>query len=1140
MSNIRLRFPALVKKDKHSFTVQPLLFPGDSVTSRRYSKAIQKFKDSLEKLSFSGRDKQQQLTRLLWYTFNPNLKLENRSLEIRTGRDFIKGHFTTVTYRWRGFIYMTLPLLDYTTILIGSEKEKIVDDFNLVDIIQNFFRSKKKNVDEYLDQKAYLSSAGDFYTEIDHSILLNEDWVNIQVEQDNFFAIKKNFSTFDGKFEIKKVGREWKEPKNYYNFESFNNKVKEVENVFHKEKAPCIVIVGPNGSGKSSILQKAIESYNTSILSNFTGSKRNLFSQFITKNWYIDPLRVISGMSIIGEWERRFESILKYAKDRQLEQLANDKFLFKTIRNNPELKEISHKILSADRIYIRNLVSLFRIGKTSQSNLTLSDVLKPYLENREIGFIGEATQEEWAKVMEIDQRFADLFTIIRVEHPSVSESLRTIMFKRLELEREKNVTFALEAMDYFFTLLFRYSPSNSYLGKGISLLEQISTRYIHITVHSIQESFKNLYHFREIISNNEIPLQHKDIIHFLDHKIIGQQSAKESIANTIHTVKSNLNEEGKPFASLLFIGPTGVGKTESAKAIAEFLFGSPDSLIRFNMNEYVDYDAVSRLIGDISHPEGQLTSRVRHEKACIVLLDEIEKAHPSIHDLLLQVLGEGRLTDVSGITTDFSNTIIIMTSNLGAEDTGRVVGFQDPNIEHSSIYKKAVEDFFRPEFLNRIDEIVIFHRLTKEELHLISKNKIQSILNREGLVRRLSILNIEESVVEKVALADLELEMGARGLNRNIEKSITYFAANQLVKLNIEQPIIINLILEDNELIPEIIPLYYIKENKSAIDILKTIQNISIQECEKRHRYLTEQEKLILEILDKKFGEEKYLYWTLLDQVRELKTTFENLYEELENKLSVNSITHVFSGFNFKPVQVVGYWGNKDHGNAKASHTDFNRILSAYDEIDSFLKEVLKNSSLMFEQKQSKLVSLFLDSEYLGYIIQEIEKSTSDKICLHIETYMEGIKTQQEVNFIAEQYRTLFKEIGIFEEHKLGTNHISMIVTGHGLNKLLKGEMGFHFFYRTNQSIIPIYVSIKELDPKTNNQQWIQEYFKTKVPVWKEKPVTDVIRLYTLKTANNPSTITDIRTGLIAGEKITPNDWKMILYHNLIEGKSHE
>jgi hypothetical protein len=249
---------------------------------------------------------------------------------------------------------------------------------------------------------------------------------------------------------------------------------------------------------------------------------------------------------------------------------------------------------------------------------------------------------------------------------------------------------------------------------------------------------------------------------------------------------------------MLFLGPTGVGKTETAKALARYLFGDAAKLLRFDMNEYLTPGSAARLVGTFDQPEGLLTAAVRRQPFAVILLDEIEKAHPEVFDLLLQVLGEGRLTDALGRLADFSNAIVILTSNLGVREAEAHVGFSGS--AGTDAYVRAAERFFRPEFFNRLDRIVPFARLSRDDVGHIAEQLMQDVLQREGLVRRKCVLRVEAAALERVVDQGYDPQLGARALKRSIERFLARPVARRLAEGLPETMTLIHLYPEGEEI----------------------------------------------------------------------------------------------------------------------------------------------------------------------------------------------------------------------------------------------------------------------------------------------------------------------------------------------------
>ena len=293
----------------------------------------------------------------------------------------------------------------------------------------------------------------------------------------------------------------------------------------------------------------------------------------------------------------------------------------------------------------------------------------------------------------------------------------------------------------------------------------------------------------------------------LHKRVIGQDEAIGAVSKSIRRTRSGLKDPKRPSGSFIFLGPSGVGKTELAKTLAEFLFGDEDALIHLDMSEYMEKHTVSRLIGSppgyVGYEEGgQLTEAVRRRPFSVVLFDEVEKAHPDVFNALLQILEDGRLTDAQGKTVDFKNTVLIMTSNLGTKNLGQqALGFSSSSDE-ASVYERMKQQVdeelkrhFRPEFLNRIDETIVFHQLTRQEV----KSIVDLMMKRVKSQLASKDLDIELTEDAKTWLANkgYDAELGARPLRRTIQREIedalserllfNEFSAGQLIVVDVEE-----------------------------------------------------------------------------------------------------------------------------------------------------------------------------------------------------------------------------------------------------------------------------------------------------------------------------------------------------------------
>ena len=313
-------------------------------------------------------------------------------------------------------------------------------------------------------------------------------------------------------------------------------------------------------------------------------------------------------------------------------------------------------------------------------------------------------------------------------------------------------------------------------------IAQIVSRWTHIDV-------------TKLLSSERQKLLELDKV--LANRVIGQSEALELVSNAILRSKAQIQDESKPIGSFLFLGPTGVGKTEVAKALAQQLFDDENKIIRIDMSEYMEKHAVSRLVGAppgyVGYEEGgQLTEAVRRNPYSIILLDEIEKAHPDVFNILLQILDDGRVTDSKGVTVDFKNTLIIMTSNLGSE-----YAFMEDKEEKTKLYEDTINGYFKPEFINRIDEVIIFNPLNEEVLEKIANKLLNELRTR--LAKNDISLEVSDEAMNKIIELGLDPTFGARPMKRHIQREIETLLAKEIIKDESKGPKTFKLDVKDNK-----------------------------------------------------------------------------------------------------------------------------------------------------------------------------------------------------------------------------------------------------------------------------------------------------------------------------------------------------
>jgi ATP-dependent Clp protease ATP-binding subunit ClpC len=375
--------------------------------------------------------------------------------------------------------------------------------------------------------------------------------------------------------------------------------------------------------------------------------------------------------------------------------------------------------------------------------------------------------------------------------PLDADTTRKLLRTRIEHAKKRDPdrpTMAADATLPLVELAERYFVDQAFPGKAVRMFDELRAIHEHdvmpdgavytIGTHDVHRAFSLRTGIPMFLLREDQRMRKQALEDEFRRRVIGQHEAIRRVVETLCTIKARLQPPGKPLAVFLFIGPTGVGKTEVGKTLARVLFGATERLVRFDMSEYADPFAAERLIRGNDRGDGELTRKVRQQPFCVVLLDEIEKAHPAVFDLLLQVCGEGRLTDARGQTTSFHNAIVIMTSNLGAAHRPRVrsgTGFggertaaDDADAERR-YYLEQVDRHFRPEFVNRLDRVIPFTALDRNEIARVAEVSLARIRERAGFVQRSLVLHVTDTARASLAEAGYSPVYGARALRRQLE-----------------------------------------------------------------------------------------------------------------------------------------------------------------------------------------------------------------------------------------------------------------------------------------------------------------------------------------------------------------------------------
>lgn len=564
----------------------------------------------------------------------------------------------------------------------------------------------------------------------------------------------------DGERELRRIGRPLHAlyPDDLQRAVGLDREVDELARLLAASDRRPIVLVGPRKVGKTTLLHE--------LAWRIASRKREKYANG-REIWLLSPMRLISGMSHLGEWESRVTAILDHAARR-------------------------------DRtLYFDDLLGLFTAGHSNASDLSIAHVLKPALTRRAVRVLAEITPEAWRILRERDRAFADLFHVIPIAEPPEPQILRVLIDVSRRLELEHRCRFDVEVVPAVFELQRRHAGDAAFPGKAAAFLRHLANRNAGGTINreTVLAEFHRISGLRLTVLDDQKTLNREAILHELRTGVLGQDQVLHAFADILVTLKARLNDPGRPLGTFLLLGPTGVGKTESAKALARLLFGSEDRLLRLDMNEFVDGASTARLTGTPADPDGLLTSAIRRQPFSIVLLDEFEKAAPEVSDLLLAVLDEGRLTDALGRVADFSQSVILLTSNLGAREARSRLGFSstsEPGSE-DAIYLRAAEQFFRPEFFNRLDRVIPFRSLDRTQLERIARRLVNQVLERDGLRRRRCLLLTTPPAIDRLVQLGYHPQLGARALKRVVEREIAQPLATRLANVTDTAPLVAQL-----------------------------------------------------------------------------------------------------------------------------------------------------------------------------------------------------------------------------------------------------------------------------------------------------------------------------------------------------------
>lgn len=1087
------------------YIVRPLFFQEPVGRDEELQRAVSRFVKGMRRaLDEAGRDRWQ--NDLAAYSFAPSLddQVLSFNLDLRTRRAACR--FLFVTFKTAGRRVAFTPSLP--DLWFEIDRGETLES-RATEVLTQHFRGKSKRKDEFLPKPEDFSISGKAWaTTVE--LEFNPPLV-ARTPREERRAQLGGAEVLDGEQELQQVGRclDWLYPDELNRVVAREREVEELTRLLNAFDRRPILLIGPRMVGKTALVEEYVYRAVAARKSPFN-NQNNV--------WLMAPQRLISGMSYVGQWENRLIAILKEAKRRD------------------------------HVLYFDDLIGLFKAGISRDSNLNVASVMKPYIERRDVRVLGEITPEAWRVLREQDRGLADMFHALPVPEPSEDATIEMLIGLLRQLESQRRCTFDLDALPAAIDLQRRYVRDAAFPGKAAAFLRQmaIKRRGSEIDRDHVIKEFQAKSGLAPWMLHENQKLSRDEVIRTLQNSVIGQNAATEACADVISIAEAKLNDPDRPLASLLFLGPTGVGKTQCAKALARLLFGSEERMVRFDMNEYNSYDAVARLVGTFDHPEGLLTSAVRRQPFSIVLLDEIEKGHRDVFNLLLQVMGDGRLTDALGRTADFTNTILILTSNLGVKEASSDTGFQSQRANETSVYVQAAEKFFSPEFFNRLDRIVPFARLDRKTVGHIARSLISQIFMREGLVRRKVVLRIDDRALERVIDAGFHPTLGARALKRAIENQLTQPLATRLSALTGGAPAVVDVLPGRERLQVKIEELVEVDAHEASSiarlldDPQSTIESIEefVDRVEEEITSMRPEGAISLDAVEPRH----YRYFTLTERLRSLRHTCDRLRRQYE--FSARASTRLSGG-----PRVTSMRPRRGSVKSDRPPKQFLQQLFAAEDIHAYLRELAAQTNYEDHLLAEQLADAVRETALLSMLAQDGGDESDHKALILLRSHVVGYAAYRDR--LKKVYRLLFSSQFGLEVKSLTADHKLfmrsddwLLLSGRHATQLALAEMGAHLYFDHFETLVPIQVMVFPVasgkrhrvtvaEQIRHRKRWVEGLAMNEASVNDDPhPLEAVIRVYSESDGQTKTTV-DLRSGLTVPRFPTMDDFRAFLASSL-------
>ncbi|XP_047092270.1 chaperone protein ClpB-like isoform X1 [Lolium rigidum] len=554
-----------------------------------------------------------------------------------------------------------------------------------------------------------------------------------------------------------------------------DDEIDHVVDILCRRNKNCVALVGDAGVGKTAIAEGLAQRITAGTVPDALAGARVV---------ELDVAGLLAGTRYRGMFERRMKDVIK------------------------QVEAADGKVI----LFIDEMHMLLGGGRSKGSRASAANMLKPALARGRIRCVGATTLNEYRNYIEKDSALERRFQMVQVEEPSAQATIAMLQGLKKRYEKYHGVEIQEAALVAAAQLAGRYITGRQFPDKAIDLIDEAcvtATKKLRLVenqedqlyiaqsraANTVKKAVVSPDHIAQVVSRwTGIPvtaLNHEEkdkLIRLADklhERVVGQDEAVNLVAEAVLRSRAGLDQPGQPIGSFLFLGSTGVGKTELAKALAEQLFDSEKMLLRFDMSEYVSCGSVLRLIG--APPSyhgyedgGQLTENVRRHPYSVILFDEVEKADPSVFNIFLQILDDGRLTDGKGQTVDFKNTIIIMTSNLGSDNLTSRMAREGTTEAARGLLMKQVQKHFKPEFLNRLSEIIIFEPLSRDKLKEITKIQVKNVIAK--VANKGISLSVSDAAVDTILSESYNPMYGARPIKRWVQKNVMTMLSKMLVK----------------------------------------------------------------------------------------------------------------------------------------------------------------------------------------------------------------------------------------------------------------------------------------------------------------------------------------------------------------------